>query len=842
MVASLLQRAGWRHLRHHPWQSVLAVLGIGLGVAVVVAVDLANQSARRAFELSLEGLTGRATHQITAGPGGIDETLYRRLRVELGLEALAPVVEGYVGLGGETLHLLGVDPLAEGPIRDYAGRLRGERLARLITDPATVLLARSTAARHGLAPGARLALEVGGVTRQVELIGLLEPPPERAASLDGLLITDIATAQELLGRLGRLDRMDLILPDAAAARELAAALPPGVQLMETAARTQGLQALTRAFHTNLSAMSLLALLVGGFLIYNSMTFSVLQRRHSFATLRLLGLTSAGLLRLVLLETLWLGLAGSLLGVALGYALAGGLLQMVTRTINDLYFVLNVTGLHPAPVDLLKGLALGLATALLAALGPALEAGRVSPLAAQRRSVLERASHRAAPWLAAGGLALAGGGWLLLERPAGSLIPAFAGLFLLIVGYSLAVPLALLLLARLLGPALGATLGSIGRLAARGLSAGLSRTGLATAALTVAVSATVGVGVMISSFRSTVADWLGQTLRGDVYVSAPASVSSRASGTLAEGVVERIRDLPGIAAHGTGRSVTIDSPQGELDLLALKMVPQHQDAFRFKAGRPQAVWPEFLAGRGVIVSEPLAYRRGLSVGQTLELYTDRGPRALPVLGVFYDYASTRGLVIMSRGLYDRLWDDPHISTVSLYLAPGARPEAVLAAVRAALAEVDQRLLVRPAAEIRAHSLAVFDRTFAITHVLRLLVVGVALVGVLSALLALQLERAKEHAVLRATGLTPAGLLGLVSLQTLLMGLAAGLLALPLGLGMAQALIDVINLRAFGWSLQTHWSPRVLAEAVALAATASLLAGVYPALRMGRVSPAGALREE
>lgn len=841
MVASLLQRAGWRHLRRHPWQSVLAVLGIGLGVAVVVAVDLANQSARRAFELSLEGLTGRATHQITAGPGGIDETLYRHLRLQPGLEAVAPVVEGYVGLDGETLHLLGIDPLAEAPIRDYSGGLRGGRLARLITDPATVLLARSTAERHGLAPGARLTLDVGGLNREVELIGLLEPPPEQAAALDGLLVTDIASAQELLGRVGRLDRIDLILPEAAA-RELAAALPPGVRLTATAARTQGLQALTRAFHTNLSAMSLLALLVGGFLIYNSMTFSVLQRRHSFATLRLLGLTRAGLLRLVLAEALWLGLAGSLLGLALGWVLAGGLLQMVTRTINDLYFVLNVTGLHPAPADLLKGLALGLAATLIAALGPALEAGRVSPLAAQRRSVLERASHRAAPWLAAGGAVLAAVGWLLLERPGDSLIPAFVGLFLLIVGYSLAVPLALVGLAGLLGPILGTALGSVGRLAARGLSAGLSRTGLATAALTVAVSATVGVGVMISSFRNTVADWLGQTLRGDIYVSAPAPVSSRASGALAEGVVERIRHLPGIAAYGTGRSVTVDSPQGELDLLALKMVPQHQEAFRFKAGRPEVVWPEFLAGRGVIVSEPLAYRRGLSVGQTLELYTDRGLRALPVLGVFYDYASTRGLVVMSRGLYDALWDDPYISTVSLYLAPEAHPETVLTAVRKALADVGQRLRVRPAAEIRADSLAVFDRTFAITHVLRLLVVGVALVGVLSALLALQLERAKEHAVLRATGLTPAGLLVLVSLQTLLMGLAAGLLALPLGLGMAQALIDVINLRAFGWSLQTHWSPRVLAEAVALAALASLLAGVYPALRMGRTSPAGALREE
>lgn len=841
-MTAALHRAGLRHWAGHPWQAVLSVLGIALGVAVVVAVDLANQSARRAFDLSLETLTGRATHQIVAGPAGLDESHYARLRLSGLAPASAPLVEGHVQLRGETLRLLGVDPLAEGAIRSYGEGLQGERVTRLITEPGALLVTTPMADRLGLGVGADLELEINGLPARGRIVGLLPVEGREAAALDGLLLADIATAQELLGRLGRLDRIDLRLADADARRAVEAWLPPGLRLVESASAGAGQRALTRAFHINLTAMSLLALVVGGFLIYNTMTFSVLQRRGELGTWRLLGVTRGELAAAVLAQALWIGGLGSLLGLALGLALAEALLGLVTRTINDLYFVLTVTALQPAVIDLAKGFALGLFTSALAALGPAIEAGRVSPLAAQRRSVLEQHSHRLLPWLTTAGIALLVAGLGLSALPLGGLLLGFASLFLIIVGFSLLAPLTVLVAARVLRPPLDRLLGALGGLAARGLGTSLSRTGLAVAALAVAVSATVGVGVMVESLRATVADWLGQTLRGDIYVSAPSSVSSQASGTLEAGVEERLRQVPGIAAFSSGRSVTIEAQGGPLELLALQMAPASYQGIRFQRGEAAAIWPRFDAGEGILVSEPLAYHRGLSPGDPLLLQTDRGPVALPVLGVFYDYASPQGMAILPRALYERLWDDRGVSSLGLYLAPGADRAAAVAAVRLSLADLDQRLLVRSNADIREASLAIFDRTFAITHVLRLLVVGVAFVGVLSALLALQLERAREHAVLRATGVTPAGLLGLVTLQTGLLGLLAGLLALPLGLVMAQALIEVINLRAFGWSIQTHWPATVLLEALALAVGAALLAGLYPGLRIGRVRPAAALREE
>jgi putative ABC transport system permease protein len=589
-------------------------------------------------------------------------------------------------------------------------------------------------------------------------------------------------------------------------------------------------------------MSLLAILVGGFLIYNTLTFSVLQRRRLLAIKRMLGMTQRQLFGLVLSEALVLGLIGTLLGLLLGWALGQGLIRLVTRTINDLYFVLTVTEMLPTPWSFVKGATVGLAASLLAALGPATEAAGTSPVAAQRRSVLERRTHKMVRWLAAsGGLAMAGG-LALVQFSHHGLINGFVALFMIVVGYSLIVPLAVLGIIRMpLGPA-RRLFGPLGQLAARGIVAGLSRTGLTIAALTLAISATVGVAILISSFRATVADWLEQTLQSDIYVSAPGSVSSRADGSLDPLLIERLRELPDITGLSTGRRVEVNTPTDPIDVLVLDPGPQSLRGFQFKSDRPQ-MWRRFRAGELVLISEPLAYHRALEPPDRLRLLTDRqGYQSFEIGGVFHDYGSSRGMVLISRNQYDRYWNDPHVSSVGLQLAETVEPEQALARVRAAVAELGQTVLVRFNRVIREVSLAVFDRTFAITQVLRLLTVGVAFVGIISALMAIQLEQRRDHAVLRATGVTPGQLFALVLMQTGLMGLLAGLLALPIGWLMSELLIHVINLRAFGWSMQSLFPLPVLGEALLLSLTAALLAGLYPAYRMARVSPAAALREE
>ncbi|MGD2082466.1 MAG: FtsX-like permease family protein [Chromatiales bacterium] len=832
-----LDRAGLRYLIRHPWQTWLSVLGIALGVAVVVAVDLANDSARRAFRLSMESLTGRATHQIIGAPPGFDEAAYPRLRVDQGVRPSAPVIEGVGVIAGETFNLLGVDPFAEGPFRETTAGLRRGTLARLLSEPRTLLMAAVSAERLNLKAGDRVSLEVAGRGVEAEIIGLIEH--ENAAAIDGLLVADIATAQELLGRPGVLDRIDLITEDPQAVRGL---LPEGLRLEPAAGRTNALARMSDAFHTNLAAMSLLALLVGAFLIYNTMTFSVLQRRELLGTLRTLGATRRELFSRVLLEALAVGLGGGLLGLLLGVAMAQGLVSLVSRTINDLYFVVTVNRLFLDPWLLLKGLALGALATLAAAAGPAWEAARTEPSAVLRRSDLEHRSHRALPWLAGAGVAALAAGGALLWAPGRSLIVGLAALFMIIVGFALLVPALTLVITRAVTPLLGLAAGSLGRMAARGIGAGLSRTGLAVAALTVAVSASVGVAIMIHSFRGAVQDWLSQTLRSDIYVSAPGGGSHRMSPALAPAVPGILAGLPQVEELSTGRRVRVDGPRGPVDLLAIDMASGSLRGFRFIGTPADDVWEAFRDGEAILASEPYAWRNRIAVGDRVRLRTVRGPRSFRVAGVFRDYASDQGRLVMDRGAYARLWGDPAVSTVGLFLAPGADAGAAAEAVRETLAGVDEPVEVRSNRAIREESLAIFDRTFTITEVLRILAVGVAFIGVLSALLALQLERVREHALLRATGATPAQVLGLVGLQTGLMGLIAGLLALPLGWIMAEILIHVVNRRSFGWSMATRVPPEVLWQAVALALAAALVAGLYPALRVARTSPARALREE
>ena len=417
-----------------------------------------------------------------------------------------------------------------------------------------------------------------------------------------------------------------------------------------------------------------------------------------------------------------------------------------------------------------------------------------------------------------------------------------GLFAIVVGAALLTPLAMVGAAMVASPWLGRALGLPGRMAARGVVATLSRTGVAVAALMVAVAAAVGVGVMIGSFRATVVRWLDTSLVADVYVSAPTFVGGRGGdSTLEPAVVARLGETPGVVGIGTYRGVRVPSPLGPTHLVALGIGPGSYRQFRFLAGSPDAVWPAFQDGGAAIVSEPYAYRHDLRVGSVLRLRTDRGERAFPVAGVFADYGSDQGVVMVSRRTYETYWDDRAVSSLGLLLEPGADMETAVAALRARAAG-GQDLVIRSNRALREASLEIFDRTFAITAVLRILATAVAVIGVLSALMALQLERARELGVLRAQGLTPGEVWRLVLAETGLLGATAGALAVPVGIGLALVLIHVINRRAFGWSIETTVSAGMLLQAVGLAVVAAVAAGAYPAWRMARTPPAPALREE
>ena len=850
-MTPLLLRTSLRYLLRHPWQLGLSILGVALGVAVVVAIDLANNSARRAFTISTETVTGRATHQVVGGTSGLDERIYPQLE-GMGLQAKAPVVEGFVavpdppdGSAAPPLRILGVDPFAEAPFRGFladagpAGQNGGFEL--LLTRPGSVIVSDSTAKTLGVEAGDTFEVTLSGRRERLFVAGVLAPTDEAGRrALDGLVICDIATAQELLGQVGRLTRIDLIAGEREIER-LRAALPPSVEIVTPASRSATISQLTAAFETNLTALSLLALVVGMFLIYNTITFSVVQRRVILGTLRCLGVTRRQIFGLIMLEALVVGLSGATAGVLLGLLLGRGLVGLVTQTINDLYFVVTVRSVFVAPTTILKGLTLGVLATLAAAAVPANEATTTPPRAVLRRSSVEERVRQAVPRLVLFGCALFLAGGALLLLPTRSLVASFIALFCFVVGSSLLTPAITVGLMRLARPVLGRGFGLLGRMAARDVVAALSRTSVAIAALMVAVSVTVGVAIMVGSFRQTVVTWLEGTLQADIYISPPGLAANRVDATLDPAVVAAIRATPGVAATSALRGILTRSEFGPVQLAGIDLAPQGERTYRFVAGDPTAIWRAWRAG-GALVSEPFAYRHGIPTqGGSVTLRTERGPQRFAVAGVFYDYASEQGVVLLPLATFREWYTDDRLSSMALYAAPGQDVDRLVERLRARAAG-QQELLIRSNVGLRQATLEVFDRTFAITSVLQILATTIAFVGILSALMALQLERVRELGVMRANGLTPRQVWGVVLGQTGLMGLTAGLLSLPVGMLVATVLVYVINRRSFGWTLQMVINPRVLLEAVLLALTAALLAGLYPALRMGRTPPAVALREE
>ncbi len=845
-----LWRIVWRGLTRHATQTILMVIGIALGVAVVIAIDIANASASRAFDLSVDSVAGRATHQIVGGPGGLDETVYAELRRMGAVRAAAPIISEYISspqIGSLTLHLLGVDPFAEAPFRDYLVGEHGvpvEQLTRFLTEPGAIMISTDLAARYGLEIGDRINLNVGGLVREAVIVGVLEPQDDLGRrALDGLILADIATAQELTGRAGRLDHIDLILPDPEAQGKVESLLRPPARLIPVEGRSGAVDEMTRAFRINLTALSLLALLVGLFLIYNAMTFSVIQRRALFGTLRCLGVTRREIFALVVSEALVIGLVGAGLGSALGIVMGDGAVQMVTQTINDLYFVITVRNLGIPPLSLLKGALLGVVATVLTAAPPAWEAASVPPRAALSRSSLESKARWAVTATAIGGVSLISAGVVTLLLPTRDLVVSFAGTFGAIVGAAMLTPGAMTLLMQAASRiASGGIGGVLGRMAPRNVAASLSRTSISVAALMVAVSVTIGVSVMVSSFRHTVVLWLERTLQGDIYLSVPGGTASSPSRPIEPEVLAAVEDRPGIARADILRAVTVDSPAGPVDLAAVFNPDDPVEQIYYTLNVPRSeVWNAMVDG-AVLVSEPLARRLELPRrGGEIALYTDSGLHVFPVVGIYYDYASNQGTVLMSLPTYRAWWNDSTITAVALRLEPGQDVDSTVSELQQELSSIQQLRIISNRA-LREDVLAIFDRTFAITGALQMLATGVAFIGVLSALLSLQLEKQRELGILRALGLTTRQIWRLVLLETGLMGASAGLLAMPVGYGLAIILVYIINRRAFGWTLQmqVELDPFVLALMVAVAA--ALLAGIYPAYRMGRMVTAEAIRFE
>ncbi|MFN8567345.1 MAG: ABC transporter permease [Kouleothrix sp.] len=406
---------------------------------------------------------------------------------------------------------------------------------------------------------------------------------------------------------------------------------------------------------------------------------------------------------------------------------------MTQTINDLYFTVSIRSVAISSGPLIKGLALGLITTLAAAAVPAFEATFTPPRTVLRRSSYEDRVRKLVPLAGAAGLLLLLAGGALLLIPSKSIVLSFTALFLITIGSAATTPLATLLLMQAARPLMGRAFGLLGRMAARDVIATLSRTSVAIAALMIAISVTIGVGLMVGSFRQTVINWLDTTLRADVFVSVPGVSSNRLDAPLPGEIVRQISAAPGVARARPYRSVTVEGQFGPSAGCARGCHRSRPRLVPVPPGPAASVWPGFAQGQ-VLVSEPLAFRYDLAPGDTIALLTDQGQRAFPIAGVYADYGSDQGVVMISLPQYQAHWNDQRISSLGIDAAPGTDVDTLVLQLRR-LADTDRMLNIRSNRALREASIAIFDRTFAITTVLQLLATIVAFIGILAALMAL-----------------------------------------------------------------------------------------------------------
>jgi putative ABC transport system permease protein len=836
--------------RRRPQRAVLPVVGVAVGVAAAAAIAHANGSVTASFREAAASLSGRSDFVVT-GVAGVPVAALERLSFLWESGSFAPAVTGPALVedgSGEIAQVLGVDPGGDGAVREM--RLSGNARLTDLLAPDSVFVPESFARRHGLTPGKTLRIVAGGVRRVVNVAALLELTGVARAAGGDLLVTDVFTAQKLLGKEGSLDRVDIALnpgqPREAIAARIRAALPPGLTLQLPGRSAATADRMVRAFRFNLNALACLTLLVSMFLIANAVSISVLRRRPEIATLRALGASRGSLFAVFVAEGLGIGLLGTLLGEIGGVFLAKAALTTVAGTVSNVYLPtakIAAAGYLPA-----AGLAaaVGMASALFATLLPAAEATRVAPSPAMRPGSIESIRRHRLAFRATAALTLLALAALATRAGAVDGFPlfGFAAVVLVVAALAVAAPLLVRFASRASAGPLGRLCGAPGKIAAGFFGGSLARNGTAVAALAMALGMTLAMIVMVSSIRETVRDWVETTLRSDLWVKPESGGRRGLVGDLPGDIVDFLRAIPGVAAVDPFRARDAADERGQPFTLGSGdfRVVARIGGLPLLDGRDVSAVATRARERGdVLISEPFARRFGKSAGDRVTLATPRGARSFAVAGVYRDYSNDRGTVVLDRELFLSLFDDPRVTSVAVQAAPGVDPAALRRRVLQA-AEGRYALSITTNRELRREVLNIFDQTFAVTRALEAIAVAVAILGIANALAASAVERRRSFGLLRAVGAQKRQIRRAVLIEAGLTGVTGTAAAFAAAGAFAYLLLAVINPQSFGWTVVIDIPGARLAAAALLVLTASLAAGLFPGRLAAAVDPAAALAEE
>ncbi len=842
MGSRILIRISLRHSRRHLLRTLLLIFGIAMGVAGVVAIDIAKTSVEKSFDLSTRALVSRSTHQITGTGLTIPQDLFTGIRTDLGIHRSAPVISRHVqvpALGNRSLTLLGVDPFSEVHFRSLYLSPGEQDRSGIMTGSDGVFLSRSLARQYHLDIGSTLDISLGSRRTPVTIAGFLDSDSTAAGRmLQGLVVTDISLAQEILDMGDTITRIDLILDGDGPAEKIRDLLGEGLFLVETDPQNLAVRRLSHSFETSLTAFSMLALFMGIFLIYNTVSFSVTRRHRLHGILRAIGATRSNIFFTVMAEVMVYAVIGSVFGVLLGILLGNGAVQAVVATVSEMYFTLTVSQTHISGFTIAKGLLAGILAAFVSGFFPALSAAGSRPVSLMHRTVSEKGFNRMVPGLFFFGLLiLAAAGLLMRTAPthAGS---DFTGLFMIFFGSALLTPLLIRILVRILLAAGMGSLGMMVKMALRNITRSLGQTSVLMASLMVVTSVYIGIEVMTGSFRLSIIQWVDDHIGGDIHMESADPLAR----SLNPDLVNRIRDLPrvtSLSAYNIHPVFSRDS--GKVHLFSYQSDPSVK-RWSWTAA-PKEELDALLEEGWIFVSEIFARQHGVMPrkGAAAVLETGKGPVSFQVAGIFRDFFMGGGRVVVSPETMARFWGHDDITALQLFLASGTPAEPVMETLRQMI-DPEEMIEIRSGNAIKQSILAVFDNTFIITSALQVLTAIVALTGILNAVTALLLERTREIGILRACGTLTRQVRHLLLHECFFYGLISGIMAIPLGTALSWILIHVINQRAFGWTYDMVLTPGVFFQAIALSSAAALAAGIFPALAAGRTHIPAALHME
>jgi putative ABC transport system permease protein len=806
-------------------------MGVACGVAAVVGMTLSAQTALRSFTKAVEFLRGRATHSIQRPVGPMEESLLVKLGRDPSVEWFSPVIDRRLRLdNGELVRLLGIDPFLDRTIRPEISKVefldsKGndlETLSSFLIDERAAFVDNDLKIELGISSNKTIGTPKG----PLHVKGSFPNP-----SGEPLVLMDIGHVQKLYNLPGYVDRVDLILSDETG---FSSRWDKGFLIQSSQQRSETFSGMLQAFRLNLEALSLLALFVGVFLIYNTAMFTVVSRRRDTGILRSLGATRSEIFAAFLSEILILGIIGGALGGLLGFLMTRFLTGLIGSSISNLYFFLRPEPVAWSSWILATGVVLGCGASLLGGTNPILELIRTDPVKALSGRVASRKSVRKAQTAALAGLFVLLISLVLFLLPETHVYVGFAGVFGFVLGVSLLTGVVLVYLYPVVKKFLQALGRLPGKVAAGNIRQNLGRTGVAIAAFMISLSMSIGLGGMIGSFRQSLIWWMDTQIRGDLYIGTIDE------GEVPEDLYEEIRKMEGLGGVHPYRNVLTLYRNTSINVSAVdaSVLEKYAQFGWLKGGNEN--WEPLKRG-GVIISESFSRRFGVKSGETITLEGNQGPTEFKVGAIFYDYTTEHGLVMMDRSTFLKTFGDRTLNNIGIFIDPDNPRRAEL------LKEVRKRaegrgLPVLTGTQLHENILEVFDTTFAITRSMRAIAIIVAFFGIAGALLTLFIERSREFGIYRALGFSTGQVAKMTLMEGLEMGLISFFMSIAVGTTLAILLIKVINIRSFNWTIFYYpaMQPYLLTGITAI--LASIGAAAYPIWRVYRTYPQIQIREE